>query len=606
MSHKLTVTDATAASRIINMMSVNIPKSMAVRELVVNGIEACLRNPDEPGEVRVMRDHVHTNKLMVVNTGGDYLSEKIFKENLCNLGSSGNLNPNGDLYLDENKGIGVKVAYLGKARNGLVYRSVKSGDDIGTMTQMCQNIDNGIYELPSVFCEYLQDKTSWPNTGRFSSWLGGCDLDPEDDLYYRLDSTLTGTEVVCMGDHHSDNTWAEFDNLCGSRKGSSDGGTGYGLYKNLTHRFWTEPQVPVYVEKCEKETGENWGWMKVHGLMSFMKGEGCKLNGTIDLTYGDDNLPVKAHWSVMKKAGESGYNSNRSSMGYTTIAWKGETYTDFDQHYNSVKKEMSDCGVIIGWQHVLIVFEFDDSIDLKTNPGRTNVVFKETRIDKNLLHELFRQNLPEDLRDWIQSNQVDKIESGELEKTLRADIKSMGFGFNKKKVDDDQGKKEKDLHLATPRDSDDDKPKKERVRSKNPKVQARINARAGLRNCRVPKITVIDEQEEEYINFNADHYTIILNIGSALYQKRRSRVLDILNEPCLVFNSLDFELKRQIIASTLYTIFETSTYSEDLSWEEKKEKWRPEVLESNWNRHNEGGVLKQIRAEQRKEKKLAS
>lgn len=77
MSYKIQMNDETAVAQVINQLGVGIPLELGIRELVVNGIEACLRNEEEVSEgVWVCKDHIHTNKLSVVNSGGDYLSEK--------------------------------------------------------------------------------------------------------------------------------------------------------------------------------------------------------------------------------------------------------------------------------------------------------------------------------------------------------------------------------------------------------------------------------------------------------------------------------------------------------------------------------------------------
>ena len=131
----------------------------------------------------------------------------------------------------------------------------------------------------------------------------------------------------------------------------------------------------------------------------------------------------------------------------------------------------------------------------------------------------------------------------------------------------------------------------------------KVNARQGLKSGRPPEIKFIDDPEDEYINFNDTNYTVILNQGSDLYVKRKQRILDLLKEPCLVMASLDYELKKSVLKNCLYTVFETELYGGDISWEEKREKWRPSRLESNWNNHTENEILSQVRKENRREKK---
>ena len=47
MSWDIKIDNATAVAQVINHLGTGVPKELAIRELTVNGIEACLRNPEE-------------------------------------------------------------------------------------------------------------------------------------------------------------------------------------------------------------------------------------------------------------------------------------------------------------------------------------------------------------------------------------------------------------------------------------------------------------------------------------------------------------------------------------------------------------------------------
>ncbi len=415
MSYEIQMNEAAATSQVINHLSTGIPKEMALRELVINGIEACGRNPAEAAEhsVLVVKDHQHRNKLSVINTGGDFLSQEVFKNNLATLGKTGNL-VGKDYILDDNKGIGAKISYLPKARLGLLYRSVEKDEQEGIFAQMCDNGD-GIYHLPAFECEYTGEQTVWPICDSFSE--------------YRNNSTTT--EVVAMGDNIHQDTWLDFDQTCSVRKAITDGGTGYGVFRYLTHRLWTQPQAPVRVGIYEKSTGDLKRLAKVNGLKSFMMKTGCKQYGTVNFKY-NGKIDIVAHWSIIKDAKDPGYSSNWSASGYTGIAWKGEVYSDFKQHHLSVKKDLNDCGVIIKYNKVLVVFEIGDDVQLKTNSGRTELFDGDAKIDKALLHNLFRENFPQKLREWQEENQLKDENSEDLTKQIAKYMQELGFGSSKK------------------------------------------------------------------------------------------------------------------------------------------------------------------------------
>ena len=585
--YKIQMKNPSAVSTVINHLGTGVPKEMALRELAVNGIEACLRNPEESENhgVIIIKDHEFDNKLSVINTGGDFLSQKVFQDNLATLGMTGN--QVGENYIfDNNKGIGAKISYLPKARDGLLYRSVEKGEVEGIFAQMCDD-GNGLYHLPTFDCEYLGERTSWPICDNFSK--------------YRDSSTTT--EVVCMGDYEEQDTHLDFDQACsirkGYKKGSIDGGTGYGIFRYYTHRFWSEPKVPLRVGIYEKTTGELKRLAKVNGLQDFMMKTGCKQYGKVNFKY--NNINITAHWSIIKDARDPGYSSNWSASGYTAVAYKGEVYSDFSQHHLSVKKDLNDCGIIIKWNKVLVIFEIDKGVELNTNAGRTELFDGNQKIDKNLLHDLFRENFPKKLRDWQEENQIKDQNSEDLSKQVSKDLKELGFGSS----DNNTGSSNSGLKLTR---SSKDKGKKNSILKKaslNSKSNKKINSSANLRNYKSPQIKEVSDTSAPLIEFHFREYALILNTASPIYQKRKKRVLDQLGESCLVHSILEYQLKRKLMVNSIYTIFETNDNYADLSLDERKNKWKPENLESNWNDSTEKEVLKIIKRKNSEQKKAA-
>tara|TARA_R110000796_G_scaffold251292_1_gene382329 strand:+ start:153 stop:1910 length:1758 start_codon:yes stop_codon:yes gene_type:complete len=585
MSYEITMNDATAVATVINHLGVGIPKYMVLRELTMNAIEACLRNDEEKSAhgVHVGKDHQFTNKISIINMGGDFLSEETFQNNLATLGKTGNINQNGEVVMDKNKGIGAKIVYLPKARHGLLYRSVESGSDTGIYAQMCQNESTGVYELPDFHCEYTGEMTAWPVCDKFSERL--------------RKGASTITEVVAMGDHEGQDTYLDLDQACSLRKGAGDGGTGYGIFRFLTHRFWNEPAVPLRVDIHEKSTGKVMNTPRVKGLLDFMKNRGCKAYGTVPLQY--EGIDVKAHWSIVKDAGDPGYSSNWSASGYTAVAWKGEVYSDFKQHPLSVKKDINDCGVIIKHNKVLIVFEISSDVELNTSAGRTELYKDDAKIDKSLLHDLFRSNFPQTLRDWQEENQIANKNSADLSKQIIDDLKDQGFGHT-------TGRK----GVVTPGLKLAGKTKAPLIKKlmkahDNPRSAMKINSTTNLRNCVPPKHALIDDESASLIEFHLREYKVVLNTASTTYKKRRQRILDLLDEPCLVISALEFQLNRMLITNAIYTIFESNQNYADMSLQDRKERWQPQNLESNWNISTEKAILKIIKKENSNMKKAA-
>ena len=139
----------------------------------------------------------------------------------------------------------------------------------------------------------------------------------------------------------------------------------------------------------------------------------------------------------------------------------------------------------------------------------------------------------------------------------------------------------------------------------NPRSAMKINSTTNLRNCVPPKHALIDDESASLIEFHLREYKVVLNTASTTYKKRRQRILDLLDEPCLVISALEFQLNRMLITNAIYTIFESNQNYADMSLQDRKERWQPQNLESNWNISTEKAILKIIKKENSNMKKAA-
>ena len=575
-----------AVSQVINHLGTGIPPELTIRELVVNGVEACLRNKQEDSlGVWIQRDHKYDNKMVVIDSGGDYLSEDVFKDNLATLGNSGNTDRNGNVIMDENKGIGAKIAYLPKARLGLLYRSIEKDEPYGIKAMMCTSED-GIYHLPSMQCDITLENTSWPYCEEFSEHI----FDFTADI-----AKATGTEVVCLGDSADEDTWHKFDKACALSKGENVGGTGYGIFRYLTHRFWDEPDVPVRVGIYDKATSKLNRYAVVKGLKDFMANK-SKAYSTIKFNYED--IEITAHWCIIRDAKDKGYRSNWAASGKTAIVWKGETYSEFNQHPLSIKKDLNDCGIIIDYKKVMVMFEVPSEVQLNTNAGRTELFYRNQKIDKSLLHEEFRNNLPEELRDWQEQNQVKDFDQKSFDKDVASSLKQMGFGVSTSKSN---SKRSNLTTLGTSKNT-----VKKQKRKSSSKMNRKVNAINSLNSCRKPNHAFIENPESPLVEFHLYEYQIVINIKSDLYNFRKNRIKEKLGEACLVEEQLDWEIRRTIFLNTCYRVFESNSLNKDLNLNQRQEMWSSDCLESAWGIEEENRILKVIKKKNKEQQKFAA
>jgi hypothetical protein len=98
------------------------PKTMMIRELVMNAIEAAINAPAAEQAIELMPKWIGgVEKLCIWNSGPGMSSEELHR--ICDLAAS----IGKDKGLDDNFGMGAKVASLPSNRYGLRYRSCKGG-----------------------------------------------------------------------------------------------------------------------------------------------------------------------------------------------------------------------------------------------------------------------------------------------------------------------------------------------------------------------------------------------------------------------------------------------------------------------------------------------
>lgn len=98
------------------------PKSMMLRELVMNALEAARLAPEGNRVVEIRPyDHNGTNKLVIWNTGPGMSAQDLFK--MCDIAAS----IGKEKSLSGNFGMGAKVASLPSNQHGMRYRSCNDG-----------------------------------------------------------------------------------------------------------------------------------------------------------------------------------------------------------------------------------------------------------------------------------------------------------------------------------------------------------------------------------------------------------------------------------------------------------------------------------------------
>ena len=551
---------ADGVASLIDTIGKNCKISQVLREGIVNGIEANSRASSGRGTVVITRDWEYTDKISIVNYDGDFLSEDVADLNLVTLGSSGNKkhNPNSD-----NFGIGAKVSYLPKASQGILYRSTSPcGDSNKFQIMKVNNCEYGVKVWPSEQDCYIETE---------------CNSIPDGK---------SGTEMVLMGDTVFENTWKS---MCDKVTSTSvKFGTGSSLSTFILERFWEDMGSDIYVQRYSNGDIDN-GKEKIVPLKQEMMSDDYDLKGCISF-YGEEGVPdgTKAYYVCTKTkkkntgSGLRGIKDKSDNWGtyFISFACGKENYRDYKydehdkilkEHANSHIKKARACGLYVEQRAFVIVFELPKGFDAGVSQDRMRL----TNIDKSFFYDAFRNNMPEDIEEYL-SNNTETVSEDLTEemKKLFSDYK------NPLKVSGSGGDHAGGSNPGTRTGTGTSKERKRKgiVR---------------LKNFEVPEMISSSDKDSDLISFNYKDYKLIYNAMHPVCQYRAKNIMD--EEPGAPKELVDFEIKRMVFMSSIYSIFETQAVYECKSIQEKEDMWSSDALGRIWSPLSKAAALKRIR-----------
>jgi hypothetical protein len=189
------------------------PKTMMIRELFKNAVEAAIQDSPGAQTIEVRANEISgVPKLCIWNTGPGMSGQEL--HDICDLASS----LGKEKALDQNFGMGAKVASLPSNRYGLRYRSCKGG----LVSEVILGERDGVYG---------RVKRLLDESGMLEEVIDVSDACRNEGEY---DLSLEWTEVVLFGNHAEQNTVRDpYD--------GDPSVTGQWLADYLYHRFYRLP-----------------------------------------------------------------------------------------------------------------------------------------------------------------------------------------------------------------------------------------------------------------------------------------------------------------------------------------------------------------------------
>lgn len=313
------------------------PKTMMLRELVMNAIEAAAKAPVGRRLVELKGKTVpecgDTRKLAIWNTGPGMSSAEL--DHICDLAAS----LGKDMALEGNFGMGAKVASLPSNTLGMRYRSCREG----VVSQVILGKREGIY-----------GKVWIPVDDSFEEVVDVTEQ-VRDELEYRLDEDWT--EVVLFGNRAEQDTVA--DPYDGDPEQDRQWITTY-----LYHRFYS---LPEGVEVSLRE-----GTHPRDGKRQFRpipeRSEAFGRVETVDIGEG-----LRVHYLYDPAYQDGGHNKSisgslTSSVSTAAILFRSEMYD-----VRKARKWAADApafGIPFGARHISVHVELPDEFPVRHEPYR--------------------------------------------------------------------------------------------------------------------------------------------------------------------------------------------------------------------------------------------
>ena len=363
------------------------PKSMMIRELMMNALEAAQHAPEGHRFVEISTMPMDgVDKLVIWNTGPGMDDHELLK--ICNIASS----LGKEKSLTGNFGMGAKVASLPSNQRGMRYRSCKNGR---------------VHEV--ILCKrdgvYGRLRRHDPETDTWVEVVDVTDIAEQDGRSLSED----WTEVVLLGNEPEQDTVRDPYN--GDPKQD-----GQWLATYLYHRFYGLPEgVKVTLLKGTNKLDGNRQFEPIPArLRHFERYE------TVSLPDG-----MKIHYLYDAQYNGTGHNKSISGAIASAVSTCAVVYRNELYDLSKGRQWTFDApvfGVPFGAKHISIHIELPDNFPVVPEAYRQFLQYvggEQLRLQAKDFEELVRENRPEWLIELIHSFAPDSRTSDEIRDELQ-------------------------------------------------------------------------------------------------------------------------------------------------------------------------------------------
>ena len=366
------------------------PKTMMIRELMMNAIEAARLAPEGKRQIEISAEPVDgTAKLAIWNTGPGMDAAELL--HISNIASS----IGKEKSLTGNFGMGAKVASLPSNQRGIRYRSCK----LGRVHEVILCKRKGVYGRLRRF---------HPETGEFLEVVDVTDLAAEEPRPLDFD----WTEVLLLGNE------ADQDTVKDPYNGDPEQDAQW-LATYLYHRFYRlPPGLRVILAEGTHKLDGNRPFLPIPArLHLFQKYETVECRNGIKIHYLFD--------APYDKSSGSGHNKSISGALASAVSTCAVIYKDEMYDLRKSKNWTFDApifGVPFGAKHISIHVELPDHYPIVPDAYRQFLRYaqgEQPHLSAKDFADLVRENRPEWLIEIIRSFAPDSATSDDIRNELQ-------------------------------------------------------------------------------------------------------------------------------------------------------------------------------------------
>lgn len=230
-------------------------------------------------------------------------------------------------------------------------------------------------------------------------------------------------------------------------------------------------------------------------------------------------------------------------------------------------------------------FELPDNYDAEITLDRT----KLTGIDENLFYTAFRENLPQDILDYLADN---------TNSDMSLDISTYAQEALKDMIPKNVGKSKDGIQSGSGGNTGN-KTTTTKKRSKGTRTRKRNQSGwSKLSTYKIPDILSVEDETAPLIEFQVVNWRLVYNLSHPVWEFRAKRIV----ESYLERNGIPISekiveqvLAQGLVVNALRRIFETQQAYSDESKQVRESKWDSSILEACWTLESEKMLERELK-----------